>query len=118
MGDSADGIPGVPGWGIKSSSRVLARYRHLEEIPDEASAWDVNVRGAPSLAQNLKAHSQEVCLYRTLATLHTDVPLQENLEDLQWEGIRPEQMETLAKELGAPRLLVEAEKLGRTTAAP
>ena len=111
VGDRADGIPGVPGWGAKSSSRILARYHHLEQIPAEASAWDVQVRGAPSLAENLKAHQQEVHLYRTLATLRTDVPLEENLDDLKWEGIRGDQMKTLVRELGAPRLLEEAERL-------
>ena len=111
VGDRADGIPGVPGWGAKSSSRVLARYRHLERIPAEASAWDVQVRGAATLADNLKAHRQEVYLYRTLATLRTDVPLEENLNDLKWEGIRGDRMEALAWELGAPRLLEEADRL-------
>lgn len=111
VGDSADGIPGVPGWGVKSSSRLLARYRHLEKIPAEASAWEVEVRGGHSLAENLKAHRQEVLLYRTLATLRTDVPLKESLEDLRWKGIDRDRLEALVKELGAPRLLVEAEKL-------
>ena len=111
VGDSADGIPGVPGWGAKSSSRVLAHYRHLEDIPAEASSWDVEVRGARSLAKNLKAHRKEVLLYRTLATLRTDVPLKENLDDLRWKGIPRDRMEAFAKEMGAPRLLVEAEKL-------
>jgi len=111
VGDSADGIPGVPGWGAKSSSRLLARYRHFEEIPIEASAWEVEVRGANSLAANLKAHREEVFLYRTLATLRTDVPLKEKVDDLKWKGVRGDQMEALAQELGTPRLLAEAEKL-------
>ena len=115
MGDSADGIPGVPRWGAKSSSRLLERYRHLEEIPIEASAWEVKVRGAHSLAESLNAHREEVILYRTLATLRTDVPLKENLDDLKWEGVRDDQMEALAQELGAPRLLTEA---GRLTPDP
>ena len=112
VGDRADGIPGVPGWGVKSSSRLLARYHHLERIPAEASAWEVDVRGAHSLAENLRAHRQEVLLYRTLATLRTDVPLRENLEDLRWKGIPRDRLETLAQELGAPRLLAETERLG------
>ena len=111
VGDSADGIPGVPRWGAKSSSRILERYRHLEEIPIEASAWEVKVRGAHSLAESLKAHREEVILYRTLATLRTDVPLKENLDDLKWEGVRVEQLEALAQELGVPRLLTEAARL-------
>ena len=111
VGDSADGIPGVPRWGAKSSSRLLVRYRHLEEIPIEASAWEMKVRGALSLAESLNAHREEVILYRTLATLRTDVPLKENLDDLKWEGVRDDKMEVLAQELGAPRLLSEAGKL-------
>ena len=111
VGDSADGIPGVPRWGAKSSSRLLERYRHLEEIPIEASAWEMKVRGALSLAESLNAHREEVILYRTLATLRTDVPLKENLDDLKWEGVRDDKMEALAQELGAPRLLSEAGKL-------
>jgi 5'-3' exonuclease len=111
VGDSADGIPGVPRWGAKSSSRLLERYRHLEEIPIEASAWEMKVRGALSLAESLNAHREEVILYRTLATLRTDVPLKENLDDLKWEGVRDDKMEALVQELGAPRLLSEAGKL-------
>jgi 5'-3' exonuclease len=111
VGDSADGIPGVPRWGAKSSSRLLERYRHLEEIPIEASAWEMKVRGALSLAESLNAHREEVILYRTLATLRTDVPLKENLDHLKWEGVRDDKMEALAQELGAPRLLSEAGKL-------
>ncbi|MEE2840117.1 MAG: 5'-3' exonuclease H3TH domain-containing protein [Acidobacteriota bacterium] len=111
VGDSADGIPGVPRWGPKSSSRILERYRHLEEIPIKASAWEVKLRGAHSLAESLKAHREEVILYRTLATLRTNVPLKENLDDLKWEGVRGDQMEALAQELGVPRLLTEAARL-------
>ncbi|MEE8349291.1 MAG: 5'-3' exonuclease H3TH domain-containing protein [Acidobacteriota bacterium] len=111
VGDKADGIPGVPGWGVQSSSRILARYGHLEEIPGRSSTWDVNVRGAHSLADNLKAHGQKVLLYRTLATLRTDVPLKETLNDLCWKGICPAQVEALAQDLGAPKLLIEAERL-------
>ena len=111
VGDSADGIPGVPRWGARSSSRILERYRHLEEIPIKASAWEVKLRGAHSLAESLKAHREEVILYRTLATLRTDVPLKENLNDLKWEGVRGDQMEALVQELGVPRLLTEAARL-------
>jgi 5'-3' exonuclease len=116
VGDSADGIPGVPGWGVKSSSRILAQYHHLEDIPEEASAWDVTLRGVHSLVENLKAPSQEVYLYRNLATLRTNVPLQDTLDELEWGGILPDQMEAFAEELGVPKLLEEAEKLSRATA--
>ena len=71
----------------------------------------MKVRGAHSLAESLKAHREEVILYRTLATLRTNVPLKENLDDLKWEGVRVDQMEALAQELGVPRLLTEAARL-------
>jgi 5'-3' exonuclease len=86
VGDSADGIPGVPRWGAKSASVVLARYRTIEDIPDGERAWDVVVRGAPALAESLRAHRDEARLYRTLATLRTDVPLVEDLDSLRYRG--------------------------------
>jgi 5'-3' exonuclease len=105
VGDAADGIPGIPGWGAKSSSRVLARYRHIEEIPEEAFLWDVKVQGAKRLVASLRRHREEVKLYRLLATLRTDVPLAEGLEDLRWKGARRERLEELCRELGDKDLL-------------
>ena len=86
VGDTADGIPGLPRWGAKSTAQVLGRYPHLEDIPDDAAAWDVTVRGAATLAGVLAGHREEARLYRTLATLRTDVPLTESLDDLRWRG--------------------------------
>ena len=86
MGDDADGIPGVPRWGAKSAAAVLARYAHLEAIPDDGADWEVSVRGAAALAESLRAHREVLPLYRTLATLRTDVPLVEALEDLRPRG--------------------------------
>ncbi|MEE2822790.1 MAG: 5'-3' exonuclease H3TH domain-containing protein [Acidobacteriota bacterium] len=111
VGDVTDGIPGVPKWGAISSSTILSRYRHLDEIPTDHSTWDVEVRGAHSLAKHLNTHRQKALLYRTLATLRTDVPLKENLEDLRWRGINWNQLECLANKTGAPRLLTEAARL-------
>ena len=88
VGDDADGIPGVPRWGAKSAAVLLARYRSLEDIPDEEDEWDVPVRGAAALAASLRAHREEARLYRTLATLRTDVPLPEDLEALRYRGER------------------------------
>ncbi len=105
VGDTADGIPGIRGWGAKSSSRVLARYRHIEDIPEEAFLWKVKVQGAKRLAANLRSHREEVRLYRLLATLRTDVPLTEELEDLRWKGARKEKLEELCKELGDKDLM-------------
>jgi 5'-3' exonuclease len=89
VGDSADGFPGIPGWGAKSASAVLAVYGRLEAIPDDASKWkvsSVSAGRAASLAQSLAAHRKEAFLFRTLATLRQDVPLRETLSDLQWTG--------------------------------
>ena len=87
VGDSADGIPGIPRWGAGGTATVLARYEHIENIPAESEEWDVKVRGAKALAQNLNEMRSEALLYKKLATLRTDVPINENLEDLRWRGI-------------------------------
>jgi 5'-3' exonuclease len=86
-GDSADGIPGLPGFGAKTASALLARYEHIEAIPDEPGAWDVTVRGAERLAGTLRSRREDALLYRELATLVTDVPLDERLDDLAWPGV-------------------------------
>lgn len=86
VGDTADGIPGIPGWGAKTSATMLAHYEHLEAIPDEPENWEVNVRGAVRLAESLVAKREEAFLYRQLATLRNDVPLHETLDDLEWQG--------------------------------
>jgi 5'-3' exonuclease len=104
VGDSADGIPGVPRFGEKSASAVLGRYLHLESIPDDASRWEVPVRGAASLAASLAAHREPSLLYRTLATVRTDVPLAEELEALRYAGPRPDLLAALAARLGDSRL--------------
>jgi 5'-3' exonuclease len=106
VGDSADGIPGVPRFGEKSASAVLGRYAHLEAIPDDAARWDVKVRGAAALAASLTAHREPARLYRTLATVRTDVPLAESLEELRYRGPRPELLAPLAERLGDARLAV------------
>ena len=105
VGDAADGIPGIPGWGAKSSARILARYRHVEDIPEEAFLWDVQVPGAKRLAASLRSHREEARLYRLLATLRTDVPLTEQLDDLRWKGAPRERLEALCRELGDEDLL-------------
>ena len=82
VGDTADGIPGIPRWGARSTSAVLCRYPHLEDIPSDVADWDLKVRGGATLAQNLSAARESAFLYRTLATLRTDVPLELSLADL------------------------------------
>jgi 5'-3' exonuclease len=95
VGDTADGIPGVPRWGAKSAAAVLARHGHIDDIPDHERDWAVPVRGAAALAASLRAHRPEARLYRTLATLRTDVPLAETLDDLAWQGARRALLEDL-----------------------
>jgi 5'-3' exonuclease len=104
VGDSADGFPGLPGWGAKSSSTVLARHGHLEGIPLEVERWDVTVRGAAKLAATLREGMGEALLYRFLAQLRTDVPLAETLDDLEWQGVPHPAFEELCGELGFGRL--------------
>ena len=88
VGDSADGFPGLPGWGAKSSSLVLAEYQHIEAIPLDAEDWSVTVRGAERLAEALRNGMANALLFRYLATLREDVPLTETVEDLEWHGAR------------------------------
>jgi 5'-3' exonuclease len=102
VGDTADGIPGLPRWGAKSAAAVLARYEHLEAIPDHEADWDVSVRGAAALAASLREHRAEAGLYRTLATLRTDVPLADELDDLAWQGGYRDSLEDLCERLSDP----------------
>lgn len=105
VGDTADGVPGLPGWGAKSASTVLFRYGHLEDIPRSVDDWDVTVRGAAKLAATLVERWDDVMLYRDLTTLRTDVPLPETLDDLRWRGVDGPQFDSLCAELGFDTLL-------------
>jgi len=105
VGDSADGIPGVPRWGAKSTAIVLKRYRWIEDIPMDVSQWDVSPRGAGAMVENLVEHFEKATLYKRLATLRTDVPLPENLTDLRWRGVNRVDFQALCVSLGFPRLM-------------
>ena len=100
VGDSADGIPGIPKWGAKTAARMLSRYKHIEAIPQDPSAWEVDLRGASAVASSLATHLEEALFYRELATLRVDVQLQENLAQLEWHGVRRSDFEALCAELG------------------
>jgi 5'-3' exonuclease len=89
VGDSADGFPGLAGWGAKSAATVLARYRHLEAIPAAAGQWEVSVRNSPRLAATLAAERDLVMLFRTLAILRTDCAVG-RVDDWRWTGPTPE----------------------------
>jgi 5'-3' exonuclease len=104
VGDSADGYPGIPGWGAKSASMVLAQYDHLEAIPDDPERWGLGSARAIRLAETLKAHQEDVLLYRRLATLRHDVPLHERIADIAWCGAH-DHLKQLCAELGSTKLL-------------
>ncbi|MGA7193659.1 MAG: 5'-3' exonuclease H3TH domain-containing protein [Anaerolineales bacterium] len=107
VGDSADGYPGIPGWGAKSSSVVLSRYEHLESIPNDASKWklkSISPGRAASLAESLTQHRDEALLYRKLATLREDVPMKEKLSDLKWQGAYDE-LKKICHNLGDERIV-------------
>jgi 5'-3' exonuclease len=98
VGDSADGYPGLAGWGAKSSAAVLAKFGHLEAIPKDCREWHVNVACAGTLADTLRREWDEALLFRRLATLRTDIPLFGDVEELHWSGPKPE-FEAIAAEL-------------------
>jgi 5'-3' exonuclease len=89
VGDAADGYPGLPGWGAKSAAAVLARYGHLESIPADWRTWGVNAASPAALAATLDRERDRALLFRTLATLRTDIPVFEAVDDLQWKGPTP-----------------------------
>jgi 5'-3' exonuclease len=109
VGDSADGFPGLPGWGAKSTAAVLAHYEHLDAIPDDASKWEVDVRGAPKLAATLAGARPAAELFLHLATLRTDADVG-TVDEWEWNGATPE-LVPLAKRLGADALVVRCERL-------
>lgn len=100
VGDTADGIPGLPGWGKASAAKVLSVWKHLDAIPDDPSEWNVAVRGADRLATALRAHRAEATLYRTLATLRTDCPITCAVEALRWRGPDRPAIDAICAELG------------------
>lgn len=105
VGDSADGIPGIPRWGAKSASLVLARYLHLEDIPSDPTQWDVTVRGAATMSANLEGRRNDAALYKELATLRLDVPISEGVDDLEWQGVPRHTFEKLCAQLGFKSML-------------
>lgn len=115
VGDSADGFPGIPGWGAKSASTLLARYDHLEDIPDNPDDWDVKVRGAARLSAALEGARDLAVLFRTLARLRTDAPVFGDVEELRWRGPQ-EDFADFSRKLGSPQLATRAAALGEARA--
>ena len=105
VGDAADGIPGIPRWGAKTSARLLSRYRYVEDIPPDPAEWDLDVRGATAVSASLEEHREKAALYKLLATLRTDVPLVEDLQHLRWTGVPRQPYHDLCRELGFEALL-------------
>ena len=100
VGDTADGYPGLRGWGAKSTAAVLAKFLHLETIPADSREWHVNAANAGALADILVREKENALLFRTLATLRTDIPLFDDLDQLRWKGPTPE-FEKIAARLDA-----------------
>ncbi|MCZ6620061.1 MAG: flap endonuclease [Gammaproteobacteria bacterium] len=100
VGDTADGIPGVPGFGAKSAAVLLDCYGTVEKIPDDPDLWKVKVRGAPRLAATLSRLREEVVLYKKLATLREDVPIRETFDDLCWRGAPKRMYDEFAARIG------------------
>jgi 5'-3' exonuclease len=86
VGDASDGYPGLPGWGAKSAAAVLAKYIHVESIPEDSKTWGVNAAGAAALARTLARERDRAFLFRDLATLRTEIPLFDSVDDLRWKG--------------------------------
>jgi 5'-3' exonuclease len=110
VGDSADGYPGLPGWGAKSAAAVLRRYPHLEEIPKRGERWDIHVSGAKRLASVLVERMEEALLFRDLATLRTDADVG-TVDAMRWRGPTPE-LAGICERLNAEALLRRYEKVG------
>ena len=111
VGDSADGFPGVTGWGPKAAALVLSRYPHLEVVPKDWRQWHASIRKARLLSESLFSAWNDALLFRTLATLRLDVPVFETVEDLRWKGPRPG-FEQYCQQMKSPELLRRATAAG------
>jgi len=103
VGDSADGYPGIKGWGEKSTATVLAKFKHIESIPKDPKKIPLSLGRATTLVENLQANYKDVLLFRELSTLRKDVPLKETLNDLKWQGAYP-RLKKLCEEVGESRI--------------
>jgi 5'-3' exonuclease len=118
VGDSADGFPGLPGWGPKAAALTFSRFTHLEEVPKDWRLWDRSIRGAQRLSEVLFERWEDAILFRTLATLVHNVQLFETVDELSWRGPRPD-FEAFCARLNAPELYGRALSLaGRAPVPP
>ncbi|CAN5817267.1 5'-3' exonuclease H3TH domain-containing protein [soil metagenome] len=106
VGDTADGIPGITGWGKSSAGKVLTAYKTVAAIPDDPTTWSVSVRGADRLATELRAEREAVALYRVLATLRLDCPIKCTPADLEWKGPDEGKLAAVCDELGMSRTAI------------
>lgn len=109
VGDSADGYPGIQGWGEKSTSTVLAQYKHIEAIPSDPAKLVLGLGRATTLLENLKNNYKDALLFRELSTLRTDVPLKESLSDLKWQGATS-RLKKVCKELASDSIVERVKK--------
>jgi 5'-3' exonuclease len=117
VGDAADGYPGLPGWGAKSSAAILAKFVHLESIPTDYREWDVTTANASVLAGTLSRERDRALLFRTLATLRTDIALFDDVDQLRWNGPTPA-FAALAAQLDAARTGTRRSGARRSRSAP
>jgi 5'-3' exonuclease len=117
VGDAADGYPGLPGWGAKSSSAVLGKFLHLESIPADCRDWRVNAMNASALAATLCEQREQAMLFRTLATLRSDIDLFEDVEQLRWSGPKPE-FDAISARLDAAKGERRGEEAGKPARKP
>ncbi len=110
VGDDADGIPGLPGFGYKTAAALLSQYRHIEAVPTDARKWSAKLRRAEQLAAALAESRDDALLYRRLATLILDVPLREELEDLRWRGVHRQPFQLWCDSLGVSELKLRPQK--------
>jgi 5'-3' exonuclease len=110
VGDSADGYPGITGWGAKGGAGVLSRYPHLEDVPKDWTTWHPAIKKSRALAEALFGSWDDALLFRTLATLRLDAPVFESVDDLRWTGPRAE-FGDYSRRIQAPDLLHRAEEL-------
>jgi len=116
VGDSADGFPGLAGWGAKSASILLARYGHIEAIPLDSASWDIPVRGGAKLAARLAEDIDLALLFRRIATLETDAPTSDSVDDMFWSGPTGDFAE-LCRQIDAEQLVPRVERLASTRAS-
>ncbi len=116
VGDSADGFEGLAGWGAKSAAAVLTRYGQIEQIPDDVVSWDVAVRGAAKLATTLADERDKAMLFKRLATVRTDAPVSETVDELRWVGPAPG-FAALCDDIGAADLAKRADALADARAS-